>query len=239
MEILVDTHSHTLVSGHAYSTIREMARAAKEHGMEALALTEHAPQMPGTCGLFYFSNLGILPEEIEGIRVLHGAELNILDTQGNVDLPAGILEKLDITIASIHPPCFLTNPTLEEIMNGYISAMNNPYIDIIGHPDDGRFPVDYERLVKAAKETGTLLEVNNSSMSEGAFRLNAWENIMEMLHYCKEYKVFITTGSDAHFDEEAGIFDNVKKVLKEAEFPQELVATSSLERFQKCLKRRG
>ena len=49
MKIVLDTHAHTIVSGHAYNTIREMAQMAKEKGLEAFALTEHAPQMPGTC----------------------------------------------------------------------------------------------------------------------------------------------------------------------------------------------
>ena len=48
MKIVLDTHAHTIVSGHAYNTIREMAQMAKEKGLEAFALTEHAPQMPGT-----------------------------------------------------------------------------------------------------------------------------------------------------------------------------------------------
>ena len=54
MKIIADTHAHTLASGHAYSTIKEMAAAAKAKGLKALALTEHAPEMPGTCGLFIF-----------------------------------------------------------------------------------------------------------------------------------------------------------------------------------------
>ena len=61
MKIIADTHAHTLASGHAYSTIREMAAAARERGLKALALTEHAPKMPGTCGLFYFQNLDVVP----------------------------------------------------------------------------------------------------------------------------------------------------------------------------------
>ena len=48
MKIIADTHAHTLASGHAYSTIREMAAAARKRGLKALALTEHAPEMPGT-----------------------------------------------------------------------------------------------------------------------------------------------------------------------------------------------
>ena len=106
MKIIADTHAHTLVSGHAYSTIREMAAAAAEKGMQALALTEHAPEMPGTCGLYYFQNLEVIPREMSGIRMLFGAELNIMDTEGRVDLPEKVIKGLDIAVASIHLPCF-------------------------------------------------------------------------------------------------------------------------------------
>lgn len=53
MRFEADTHSHTLASGHAYSTIKEMAAAAEAKGLKALALTEHAPKMPGTCGICF------------------------------------------------------------------------------------------------------------------------------------------------------------------------------------------
>lgn len=69
MRVEIDTHTHTLASGHAYNTIREMARAAKEKGLKALAITEHAPEMPGSCHLFYFVNLRVLPRELEGIKI--------------------------------------------------------------------------------------------------------------------------------------------------------------------------
>lgn len=61
MKIIADTHAHTLASGHAYSTIREMAAAAADRGMQVLALTEHAPEMPGTCSLFYFQTCASSP----------------------------------------------------------------------------------------------------------------------------------------------------------------------------------
>ena len=87
MNILADTHAHSLMSGHAYSTIREMAAAAAKKGLKAMALTEHAPEMPGTCGKFYFDNLDFVPRTMEGVQMLFGAELNIMDTEGTVDLP--------------------------------------------------------------------------------------------------------------------------------------------------------
>lgn len=237
MKLKVDTHSHTLVSGHAYSTIQEMAAMAKEQEMEALALTEHAPQMPGTCGLYYFENLKILPRERYGIRLLFGTELNIADRQGTVDLPNSLLKKLDIVIASIHMPCFHGEKTVEEVTEAYVNAMKNPYINIIGHPDDSRFPIDYETLVKAAKETGTLLEVNNSSMREDNNRENAIENIRTMLWYCKKYEVPVTTGSDSHVDLDAGKLHLAEQILAECEFPEELVATTSYEKLKSYINR--
>ena len=56
MTIEIDTHAHTLVSGHAYNTMREMVQMAAEKGLKGLALTEHAPKMPGSTNLYYFEN---------------------------------------------------------------------------------------------------------------------------------------------------------------------------------------
>lgn len=238
MNIKVDTHSHTLVSGHAYSTMHEMARAGKEHGLEALAITEHAPEMPGSCNAFYFENLKVVPREMDGIQILHGVELNIMDEQGTVDLPARLLKNLEPVIASVHMPCYHGENTMESITEAYVSVMRNPYVDIIGHPDDGRFPIDYERLVQAAKETGTLLEVNNTSLGGTAFRENAQENVCKMLNLCKKYGVMITTGSDAHVDVDAGNSLHAQKMLKECDFPEELIATVSVEKLRSCLKPR-
>lgn len=237
MKIKVDTHSHTLVSGHAYSTIREMAEMAREHGMEAIAFTEHAPQMPDTCGLYYFENYKILPRERYGIKTFFGAELNILNSAGEVDLPEWVVKRMDITVASIHTHCFHGTNSVEEVTEAMVNAMKNPYINIIGHPDDSRFPVDYDILARTAKETGTLLEVNNSSMREGNVRVNAVENIRMMLEYCKKYGTAVTTGSDSHLDLDAGKLHLVEEILKECDFPEELVVTTSLEKLKPYMNR--
>lgn len=235
MRFVVDTHAHTLASGHAYSTIKEMAAAAAEKGLQGLALTEHAPQMPGTCGLFYFQNLDVVPREVGDIRLFMGAEVNILDPRGTIDLPEDTCRSLDIVIASIHPPCYGLGRTEEENTQACIEAMKKPYVHIIGHPDDGRFPLDYERLVKAAGETGTLLEVNNTSLRSGSFRKGARENVLTMLDLCRQYGVYVTTGSDAHVDADAGNFENIREIFSYCDFPEELVATARWEKLQEFL----
>ena len=186
--------------------------------------------------MFYFVNLRVLSRELEGIKVLFGAELNIMDTEGHVDLPTSIIEGLDITIASMHPPCYKGEKTVEEVTKAYINIMERADVDIIGHPDDGRFPVDYEALVMAAKRTGTLLEINNSSLKPDGYRANSKENALKMLEYCKKHEVMIVLASDAHFDTAIADYPYADEVLKEADFPKELIANTSLEKLQSLLK---
>ena len=231
MKMIADTHAHTLMSGHAYSTIREMAAAAAEKELQALALTEHAPEIPGTCGLYYFQNMDVIPREMRGVRMMFGAEVNIMDPDGTIDLPENVCKELDIVVASIHPPCYGMGRTKEETTRAYVEVMKKPYINIVGHPDDGRFPVDYEVLVKTAKETGTLLEVNNSSLRPNSFREGTRENMTTMLKLCKQYEVPVTTGSDAHVDVDVGNFRYVREVMEACEFPEELVVTTNLDKL--------
>ena len=80
---VLDLHTHTVASGHAYCSLREMAKAASEKGLEVLGITEHAPMMPGTCHKYYFDNLKVVPREMYGIQLLLGSEVNILDAQGD------------------------------------------------------------------------------------------------------------------------------------------------------------
>lgn len=235
MKFIADTHSHTLASGHAYSTITEMAEAAAQRGLQALAITEHAPEMPGTCGLFYFQNLDVVPRNIKGIQLLMGAEVNIMDPDGTVDLPEQTCRDLDIVVASIHPPCYGLDHSEAENTRAYVEVMKKPYINVIGHPDDGRFPFDYEVLVKTAKETGTLLELNNSSLRPQSSRKGTRENMLTMLDLCKQYGVPVTTGSDAHVNVDAGNFCRVEEVLKYCAFPEELVVTTDFEKLKPFL----
>lgn len=82
MEYVLDSHTHTLASGHAYGTIREMAHAAFKKNLQLLAITEHSMNMPGTCSEFYFRNYKVLDRTDYEVPMLFGVELNILDPDG-------------------------------------------------------------------------------------------------------------------------------------------------------------
>lgn len=238
MKIEVDTHSHTLASGHAYNTIREMAAAAAKKGLKGLAVTEHAVKMPGTCHIYYFQNLRVVPRQMYGIELLMGTELNILDEDGTVDLSQELLREMDIAIASMHLPCYKGECSREMITKAYTNVMQNPFVDIIGHPDDGRFPADMETLVREAKNTGTLLEVNNSSLRPEGFRVNTAENCRDMLWECRKQGAMVVLGSDSHVDEDIAVYPYAFRALEEVNFPEDLIANTSLEKLKSCLKRR-
>lgn len=236
MKFVLDTHTHTLASGHSYSTIREMAHTASEKGLKLLGITEHAPKMPGSCHEFYFQNLKVVDRQMCGVELLLGAELNIMDSDGRVDLPDSILRKLDITIASLHIPC-MTPGTVLENTKAYVNAIKNPLINIVGHPDDRRYPVDYKEIVLAAREYHTLIELNNASLMEGGARVNARPLDIEILGLCAEYEVPVVIGSDAHIDLAVGNHDLAESLLREINFPEHLVVNQDVDYLKKYVNR--
>ncbi|HIR94340.1 MAG TPA: phosphatase [Candidatus Egerieimonas intestinavium] len=238
MNYVLDTHSHTVSSGHAYSTLKEMVQAAAGKGLEALALTEHAMAMPGACHEFHFSNYKVVPRQWEGLRLLCGVELNIMDFQGKVDMPERLLKKMDLVIASMHIPC-LKRGSREENTAAALGVLENPYVDILGHPDDNRYPLDYRAVAQKAAETGAALEVNNSSLRPDSPRKGAAENYRELLAYCREYRVPVAVGSDAHIEFDVGRHDYAYQLLQQINFPEELVLNRSWEALRNHLNRRG
>ncbi|MDD3251719.1 MAG: phosphatase [Lachnospiraceae bacterium] len=229
MDDILDLHTHTTASGHAYNTLYEMARSASEKGVKLLGVTDHAPKIPGACHPFHFINFKVIPRELFGIRLMMGCELNILDHEGNIDLGPRYLSGLDYAVASIHEPCY-SKGTVAQNTAAYLGAIRNPAIQIIGHPDDGRFPIDYETLVCAAKEEHVLLEVNNSSLHPQSNRLNAHENYLKMLELCRQYQVSIILNSDAHCEVDVGNHTRAQALLQEIDFPEELVVNTSIEK---------
>lgn len=234
MNYVLDVHTHTLASGHAYSTIKEMAESAAEKGLQLLGITEHAPLMIGAPNRIYFSNLRVVPRKMYGVELMLGVELNILDYDGHVDLDPTIMDRVDLRIASLHDIC-IASGSVEENTNAIIKAIMNPRIDIIGHPDDSRFPMDIEKIVHYAKEYKTLLEVNNNSLNPAGSRVGADKNVREMLTYCEKLQVPIVMDSDAHVFSDVARRDFSTPVIEEMNFPEELIVNRSVEAFKAAI----
>ncbi len=235
MHFELDTHTHTIASAHAYSTVQEMAQAAAQKGLKLLAITDHAPALSDSSPALHFMNYHVLPKELYGVQMLYGVELNIMGSDGRVDLEEDILKRQNLCIASYHTMCTPAG-SREENTNAYLKVMENPYVNIIGHPEDGYTPVDFETLVESAKKNHVLLEVNNSSLKAAYYRLNTHENMLTMLKLCRKLEVPVSVGSDAHFSGAVGGFPEAEKILLEAEMPERLIANTSVEKFLKFLE---
>ena len=128
MKILLDVHTHTVASGHAFSTLQEMVRTAADKGLQILGITEHTGGIPGTCSPIYFRNLPVVPRLMYGVELLLGAEINIVDYEGSLDLEEEyfigrerssrihwlwkvlyvmVISTLSVTLVTVRPICFL------------------------------------------------------------------------------------------------------------------------------------
>jgi len=238
MKIELDPHCHTIMSGHAFGTVIENAAEAERKGLRLIAVTDHAPKMPGSAQTIYFQNLRALPRFIGSVEIFSGSELNIFDKDGSVDLPQDLISQLDVNIASLHPPCYPPSTT-DEHTGAVMRAMENPYIDIIGHFGDPRYPIDIETVVKKALETGTMIELNNASLNPKGFRAGGEGVILELIKTCVKFGVMVVISSDAHFSSSVGDMAFALKLAAEAGLPENLTANSSVGLFKSLLKKRG
>lgn len=234
MFTLLDPHVHTVASGHAYSTLKDYIEQAKEINLKAFAITEHGYKMPGSCGEIYFRNLKTLPKFVDDIRIYKGIELNILDTEGTVDLADRFLARLEVVIASLHTAC-IPQGTVDENTMAIINTMKNPNIKIIGHPGDVLYPINIEKVVKAASDMGKVLEINNASLKPESHRKDV-NSIKEIIRLCKEYNVPMTLGSDAHFYKHLGDFTFAIELLEEFNISDDLILNTNIELFERILE---
>lgn len=222
------------MSGHAFSTLQEMIAEGQRKGLKILGVTEHGPGIPGTCHPIYFRNIHVVPRLYGDMRLLLGAELNILNTKGELDLSEFYYQRMDLRIAGIHGLCW-EGGTPEENTEGMIAAISNPWTNIISHPGDGTAKLIYEPIVLASKEHHTLLEINSSSMRPIRGFSEAKDNYIEILRLCKHYEVPVILGSDAHIACDIANYEHCLPLLQETDFPEALIINDKPEEFMKYL----
>ena len=235
MQIIADMHTHTCVTAHAFNTLFEMADAAREKGLLGIALTNHAPSMPDAPHEWHFESLGVIPRKLRGVFVLRGAEANI-QPDGTLDLPDRVLEGLDYVIASFHEPVF--PPARPDIITDALEQiLRNPHVNTIGHAGNPHFAFDFERIISQCVKYGKMFEINASSLT---VRPGSRENCLTVAKLCKKHGVPIVLSTDAHITFTLGDFTRAEELLREADFPEELVVNASLERLSAYfLERKG
>ena len=232
MKILVDTHTHTNCSAHAFGTVTENLTQAKTRGIQLVCMTNHAPAMPDAPHSWHFETMHELPEEIEGVRLLKGAEANVLDVEGNLDIPTELQKDMDMMIASLHRPCYPAR-TVKEHTQTWLNVIKNPYVTILGHTGHPSYPYDHKTVIDAVKKANKCIEINNHSFY---VRKGSMENCRAIAECCKKIGANIVVSSDAHTPFQVGVFDKALDLLREVDFPESRIMNLNAERFQNYLK---
>lgn len=227
MRIFIDTHTHTLATDHAYSTLAENVAAAKAKGLAAIAMTEHSPSMPGAPSFLHFVSVGILPEEIDGIRIIRGIEVNIMDYDGKLDFIDRRLKRLEWVIASMHSTN-LESSTMANHTKAWLAVAKNPLVDVIGHCGDSRYAFDYEAVLPAFKAGNKIVEINAHSFNA---RPGSRENCTRIAKLCAKLGIPVVASSDAHHSSGIGNVSKSLELLESIGFPEELVLNADKERF--------
>ncbi|QIA65690.1 phosphatase [Vibrio astriarenae] len=237
MELVVDTHTHTYASGHAYSTLNENAASARENGLKLLCTTDHAESMPGAPHYWFFSNQRVLPRVINGVGIVRGVEANLMNVEGQIDLHPSVDRNLDWVIASFHEPVF--HPAnVSTHTQALINAIKSGRVDALGHLGNPNFDFDYESVIHCAAEHNVAIEINNTTLL-GNSRVGSVERCYDIAEVAKKAGAFITTGSDAHYCNDVGNLNLVKSLLNQVGVAPEQVITSSVQRFTSFLELRG
>ncbi len=168
-DIKGDLHIHTSYSD-GLNTIEEMVQEAQKKGYLYIAITDHSQSLQVARGLNekrlaeQIDRIDRMNQNLDGFTVLKGIEVDI-KSDGTLDLPDGILERLDIVIAAIHSGF---RQEKGQIMERLTSAMKNPHVNIIAHPT-GRiigyrepYAIDMPEIIRIAAENKIALEINAS-----------------------------------------------------------------------------
>lgn len=199
-DICGDFHVHTNASD-GRDSLDTMAQAGQAKGYEYVAICDHSPSLRVANGLSverlraHIKAIKAFNARSSGYRLLAGAEVDILGA-GKMDYPDNVLAELDFVVGSIHSG--FSQPEAQ-ITKRLVTAMRNPYVTIIGHPT-GRligqrepYALDFAAVLKAAKETGTALEMNASPQ-----RLDLTDTMARQAH---QAGVMLAICTDSHAKE--------------------------------------
>ena len=236
---LIDLHTHSVLSTHAFSSLTENIEYASSIGLKVYGISEHQPDNQGIgAHKFVFSNCyRIAPKQLKDTKILVGIELNILD--GGFDLSGVNVNELSYVIASMHGYAYSPKThNYDDNTKNYIMACETPYVTFIGHLDYPSFPCDYEKVIIAAKKNDKLIELNNASLDPNGSRIGAREIDKEILKHCIKYQVPVILNSDAHIKYQIGNVDRCISLLEEIDFPTELIVNYNEDLFCKYFKLR-
>ncbi len=227
MKTTADYHIHSIYSrrNHGKSTIEEIVERAVQLNLKEIAITDHGPKHY----LFGIEEERIpeakeivikMRKKFPQIKILYGVEANILDYDGTTDISDTVKKHCDIILCGYHLGVLFSsfkNAINFTVKNQFSSkmadknsialanAMKRYDINILTHPGD-KIPCNIDIIAKAAEETDTILEINNSHG-----HLNT-----EEIKIASKYNVKFVINSDAHIKQNIGNYENGLKAAVEA-----------------------
>lgn len=219
------------------NSIEEMAAEAKRLGLEYIAITDHTKSLAMTGGsdekklLKQMAAIDKINQSLKGIKILKGAEVNI-NKDGTLDIKDEVLAKLDVVGVAVHSHFNLPRKEMTERIT---RAMRNPHADILFHPT-GRviqkrepYDVDMDAIIKTAKETGTVLEIDAYPD-----RLDLKD---EHVRKVVQAGVKLVIDSDAHSVNHIRFLDfGIAQARRGWAEKKDVINTRPLKEFLKCLK---
>lgn len=216
-----DLHVHTIASGHAYSTINEIATQAALRQLRLVGMTDHGPALPGGPHPYHFMALRFIPKHIGNVRILRGVEANILGA-GRLDLEDQQIAQLELVLAGFHSGCGYVGQSQEDNTRAAMATMDKPIVHVICHPGNPEFPLDYQAIARHAAATGTAVEINNSSFNVS--RAGSADNCRLLAGYCAQFGAPVALGSDAHIAQGVGQLDQaLVEALQAGIQPEQIV----------------
>ena len=206
-----------------------MVQSAYNKGLFALAITDHYGTMQGCPSKDYFEDILSYPMYINNVRVLKGVEANIITPDGHTDCEDDLLSKFEWVVASIHSLYINGRSKNNDYTELWLNIAHNPYVNIIGHSGSPEFPYNYDLVIREFAKCGKLVEINAGSFYS---RKSYLSNCITIAKTCKKYNARIVVNSDAHCDTDVNRLDSALIMLKDIDFPQELIVNSSIENLK-------
>lgn len=222
----VDLHIHTIRSREAFNTLYEIASEAKRKKMKMIGITDHGPALKGGTNKGYFMQHRRFPEKINDVRTLFGAELNILNDSGELDLPDDITKNLTVVTVGFHK---IETMDTKDNTKSIINAMKNKYLKVLTHPYQKKIVIDIERVTYEAIKRNILPELNASyftfphKLDEGSI-----ERMKKMIEICQENNHKMIIGSDAHILTEVGNDVALRKFQKKLGFKDKYIINNDI-----------
>ncbi|MCS6869957.1 MAG: DNA polymerase/3'-5' exonuclease PolX [Anaerolineae bacterium] len=236
-DIRADLHMHTTWSDGRLS-VREMAWQARERGLQYIVITDHSQSLGVANGLSV-ERLWAQREEIErvqaefgdSLRIYHGVELEIR-ADGTLDYPDDVLAALDVVIASLHTALRQDRATITARL---LNAINNPHVDIIGHPRGQLIPdrepadLDMDAVFAAALATDTALEINANPHRLDLDSAHA--------HQALKLGIKLAINTDAHSAADFAVLPfGVRTARRAWASAEQIINTWSRERFEEWIR---